>query len=149
MKEFCENQYCESPGFKEVPVPVRRPGDQRRTLCAACEEVYTWGVRHGTMTAGQSPMIIVVSLTGASSPMPPGWGLLLHLVARLLEVEDVGPAEGELAVVVERANLALGDQCAQFGRRHARSDERRRPRRRGPIDPLPVRTRAEVWSAVA
>jgi hypothetical protein len=50
MKRFCENPNCDSPGFKEVPVSVRRASDQRRTLCAACEEVYTWGVQHGRMT---------------------------------------------------------------------------------------------------
>ena len=60
MKEFCENQYCESPGFKEVPVSVRKAGDQRRTLCAACEEAYTWGVQHGRMTVEQSPLFIGV-----------------------------------------------------------------------------------------
>ena len=60
MEKFCENQYCESPGFKEVPVSVRKPGDQRRTLCAPCEEAYTWGVQHGRMTAEQSPLFIAV-----------------------------------------------------------------------------------------
>ena len=60
MKKFCENQHCESPGFKDVPVSVRKPGDQRRTLCAACEEAYTWGVQHGTMTVEHSPLFIAV-----------------------------------------------------------------------------------------
>jgi len=60
MKESCENQYCENPGFKEVAVSVRKPGDQKRTLCAACEEVYTWGVQHGTMTVEQARLFIVV-----------------------------------------------------------------------------------------
>jgi hypothetical protein len=31
---------------------VAKPGDEKRTLCAACEEAYTWGVQHGRMTAG-------------------------------------------------------------------------------------------------
>jgi hypothetical protein len=51
MKEFCENQFCDSPGVKVVPVSVDSPSDQRRTLCATCEEAYTWGVQHGTITA--------------------------------------------------------------------------------------------------
>ena len=51
MKEFCDNPYCENPGFKEVPVSVRRAGDQKRTLCASCEEAWSWGVQHGTFTA--------------------------------------------------------------------------------------------------
>ena len=51
MKEFCENEFCDSPGAKVVPVSVNRAADQRRTLCTTCEEAYTWGVQHGTMTA--------------------------------------------------------------------------------------------------
>ena len=60
MKEFCENPCCESPGVKEVPVSVNSPGDQRRTLCAACEEAYTWGVQHGGFTADQIPLWLAV-----------------------------------------------------------------------------------------
>jgi hypothetical protein len=41
MKKFCDNPNCESPGFKEVPVSVSKPSDQKRTLCATCEEAYT------------------------------------------------------------------------------------------------------------
>lgn len=50
MKEFCENPLCENPGFKEVPVSVDKPGDQVRTLCATCEEAFSWGVQHGGMS---------------------------------------------------------------------------------------------------
>ena len=57
MKDFCENQFCESPGAKVVPVSVRKPSDQRRTLCCACEEAYTWGVQHGTITAQAKPSL--------------------------------------------------------------------------------------------
>jgi len=49
MKEFCENPWCEAPGFKEVPVSVNGPADEKRTLCTLCEEAYTWGVQHGRM----------------------------------------------------------------------------------------------------
>jgi len=56
MKDFCENQYCENPGAKVVPVSVRGPSDQRRTLCVPCEEAYTWGVQHATMTAQAKPV---------------------------------------------------------------------------------------------
>jgi hypothetical protein len=41
MKAFCENQYCQNPGFKEVSVSVDAPSDGKRALCAACEEVFT------------------------------------------------------------------------------------------------------------
>ena len=52
MKEYCENSLCENPAFKEAAVSVHSPSDQKRSLCATCEEVYTWGVQHGSMTAG-------------------------------------------------------------------------------------------------
>ena len=51
MKEFCQNPLCESPAAKTVPVSVDSPSDQRRRLCATCEEAYTWGAQHGKMTA--------------------------------------------------------------------------------------------------
>ena len=51
MNEFCDNPNCENPGFKEVPVSVRRAGDERRTLCGSCEEAWSWGAQHGTFTA--------------------------------------------------------------------------------------------------
>ncbi len=50
MKPFCDNPNCDNPAFKEVPVSVRKAGDQKRTLCATCEEAYTWGVQHGTFS---------------------------------------------------------------------------------------------------
>jgi hypothetical protein len=50
MKPFCDNPNCENPAFKEVPVSVRKPSDQTRTLCATCEESYGWGVQHGAMS---------------------------------------------------------------------------------------------------
>ena len=55
MKDFCENQYCDNPGAKVVPVSVDKPSDQKRTLCVTCEETYSWGVQHGTITAHARP----------------------------------------------------------------------------------------------
>jgi len=49
MKEYCENPLCENRSIKEVPVSVRIPADQSRSLCATCEEAYTLGVQHGGM----------------------------------------------------------------------------------------------------
>jgi hypothetical protein len=49
MEKFCHNPLCENEAVKEVAVSAERPSDQVRSLCAACEEVYTWGVRHGRM----------------------------------------------------------------------------------------------------
>lgn len=54
MKEFCENEHCENPGAKEVHVSVSKASDQVRTLCVTCEEAYTCGVQHGTMSLEES-----------------------------------------------------------------------------------------------
>ena len=51
MKEYCQNQFCENEAVKEVPVSVEKSSDQTRSLCAACEESYIWGVQHGKMTS--------------------------------------------------------------------------------------------------
>jgi hypothetical protein len=50
MKKFCENEFCENPGAKVVAISVDKPADQERTLCAACDEMFTWGVQHGKVT---------------------------------------------------------------------------------------------------
>ena len=47
MEESCQNPLCENKAAKEVPVSMEAPGDQVKALCAACEEVYAWGVQHG------------------------------------------------------------------------------------------------------
>jgi len=49
METYCQNPLCENTAIKEVPVSVRTPADQVRSLCATCEETYTWGVQHGCM----------------------------------------------------------------------------------------------------
>jgi hypothetical protein len=55
MKAFCENELCENPGYKVVLVSCFKPCDGKRTLCAACEEVYTWGLQHGMLVCGGDP----------------------------------------------------------------------------------------------
>jgi hypothetical protein len=57
MKRFCQNEHCDSPGAKVVPVSVGEPSDQKRTLCVTCEEAYSWGVQHGTMVARARPAL--------------------------------------------------------------------------------------------
>jgi len=47
MEKYCQNPLCENEAIKEVPVSVEKASDQTRTLCAACEESYSWGVQHG------------------------------------------------------------------------------------------------------
>lgn len=51
MKEYCQNPLCESEATKVVPVSVDHPSDQKRSLCAVCEEAYSWGVQHGCITS--------------------------------------------------------------------------------------------------
>ncbi len=51
MEKYCQNPLCENEAVTEVPVSVDKPGDDGRALCAACEEVYTWGVQHGRICA--------------------------------------------------------------------------------------------------
>lgn len=59
MKEYCENTLCRNRSIKEVPVSVENPADQLRALCGPCEEAYTWGVQHGTMTTMQEKLAVV------------------------------------------------------------------------------------------
>jgi len=47
VKRFCENTLCGHPGAKVVAVSVRNARDQRRTLCATCEEVFSWASSTG------------------------------------------------------------------------------------------------------
>jgi len=47
MEEYCQNPLCENEAVKDVPVSVKTASDQMRSLCAVCEEAYTWGVQHG------------------------------------------------------------------------------------------------------
>jgi hypothetical protein len=51
MEKFCQNPLCENEAVKEVAVSVNTASDQIRAVCAACEEVYSWGVQHGRTTA--------------------------------------------------------------------------------------------------
>jgi hypothetical protein len=50
MERFCENSLCENQAVRMVPVSVNKPSDEKRALCTACEEVYTWGVQQGQMS---------------------------------------------------------------------------------------------------
>jgi len=49
MEEYCQNPLCENKAVKEVPVSVAESSDQVRSLCAACDEAFSWGLQHGTM----------------------------------------------------------------------------------------------------
>ena len=64
MKQFCENPNCDNPAVKKVRVSVALPSDQKRSLCATCEEVYSWGVQHGMMTSWRPVWVLVVADRG-------------------------------------------------------------------------------------
>ena len=51
MERYCQNPLCENEAIKVVAVSVDKPSDQKRALCAICEEVYSWGVQHGCFTS--------------------------------------------------------------------------------------------------
>jgi hypothetical protein len=82
MEKYCQNPLCENKAVKQVPVSVREASDQKRSLCAACEEVYTWGVQQGTMSqkgllielppkeTGSEPLYRVVYAIDVNSPNP-------------------------------------------------------------------------------
>jgi len=64
MKRFCENPNCENAAIKKVRVSVALPSDQVRSLCAACEEAYAWGVQHGVMTSWRPVWVLAVADRG-------------------------------------------------------------------------------------
>ncbi len=59
MEKYCQNPLCENEAVKEVPVSIRKPSDQKRSLCGACEEVYSWGVQQGKMSCYRSRLWVL------------------------------------------------------------------------------------------
>jgi len=51
MERYCQNPLCENEAAKVVAVSVDKPSDQKRSLCAVCEEVFSWGVQHGRISS--------------------------------------------------------------------------------------------------
>ena len=51
MERYCQNPHCENEAVRQVPVSNDKASDQKRALCDACREAYTWGVQHGRMTS--------------------------------------------------------------------------------------------------
>jgi hypothetical protein len=98
MKDYCENEYCESSGAKVVSVSVSKPSDQTRTLCAACEEVYTWGVQHGRITSQTKEVwLVAIADRGIVSHVqayPDAKTAIKALAAYLAEFNEyTGPAD--------------------------------------------------------
>ena len=71
MERYCQNPLCENEAAKIVPVSVDKPSDQKRALCAACEEVYTWGVQHGGLTS-RPKRVWVLQVSDAGSAVHAG-----------------------------------------------------------------------------
>ena len=53
MKTYCENPLCDTEAITVVEVSVKIPSDEKRSLCATCEEVFVWGVQHGKILSRQ------------------------------------------------------------------------------------------------
>jgi len=66
MERYCENPLCENEAVKVVPVSVDKPSDQKRALCAACEEAYSCGVQHGRMSS-KNQRLWVLAVTSAGT----------------------------------------------------------------------------------
>ena len=49
MEKYCQNPLCQSEAGKQVKVSVKKASDERRSLCACCETVFSWGVQHGKL----------------------------------------------------------------------------------------------------
>lgn len=98
MEEYCQNPLCESEAIKEVPVSVRKASDQKRSLCAACEEVYTWGVQQGTMSSERKRVWVLAIADRGIVVHGQAYGRRLQAVQGLAEYlksnEDyTGPAQ--------------------------------------------------------
>ena len=65
MKTYCENPLCDTEAVTVVEVSVKKPSDEKRSLCACCEEVYFWGVQHGKMlSCRQKQWILAIADRG-------------------------------------------------------------------------------------
>jgi len=66
MKKYCQNSLCENEAVKEVPVSINKASDEMRSLCAVCEEAYSWGVQHGLQNA--APGLFILPPPGEEGP---------------------------------------------------------------------------------
>ena len=48
MEKYCQNPLCVAEAVTEVSVSIHKPSDESRALCAACLEVYAWGMQHAS-----------------------------------------------------------------------------------------------------
>ena len=98
MERYCQNPLCENAAGKVVAVSVDKPSDQQRSLCAVCEEAYSWGVQHGCMTATPKKLwVAAVTHRGdvVHAEAVAGKVKAVKALAKHLKTEEgyVGPAE--------------------------------------------------------
>lgn len=80
MEKYCQNPLCENEAVKMVLVSLDKQANRKRALCAACQEVYTWGVQHGRRSSkglwiepppkerGPEPLYRVVYVIDVNAP---------------------------------------------------------------------------------
>ncbi|HOH65614.1 MAG: hypothetical protein RBS72_21545 [Sedimentisphaerales bacterium] len=98
MEQYCQNPLCNNEATKVVAVSVDKRSDQRRSLCAVCDEAYSWGVQHGRMRATPKRLwIAAVTHRGdvVHAEAVAGKVKAVKALARYLKTEEgyVGPGE--------------------------------------------------------
>jgi hypothetical protein len=124
---YCDNTLCEWPAVKEVPISVERPSDGTRHFCASCEEAYSIGVQHGTITERYSGEAVAILREFVSDVEASG-----------VRVDDPGYDEKEhdwpdLIVTYRKAKAII-----------ARANGERAPGEPVALDPAEARKRAYV-----
>ena len=51
LEEYCDNPYCEANAAIQTFISVKTAGDEQRSLCKSCQEVFNWGIQHGYFMA--------------------------------------------------------------------------------------------------
>lgn len=99
MKKHCQNPLCHNEALKELAVSVRNPSDQKRALCAACEEAYSWGVQHGRF----SPLGFTIDpAPGDDKPQP------MYRVVYVIDVSAPNPqkaAESAYQIIMDPSSM--------------------------------------------
>lgn len=98
MEQYCQNPLCNNEATKVMAVSVDKPSDQRRSLCAVCDEAYSWGVQHGGMRPTPKKLwVAAVTNRGdvVHAEAVAGKVKAVKALAEYLKTEEgyVGPAE--------------------------------------------------------
>lgn len=98
MEQYCQNPLCNNEATKVVAVSVDKRSEQRRSLCAVCDEAYSWGVQHGGMRSTPKKLwVAAVTRRGdvVHAEAVPGKVKAVKALAEYLRTEEgyAGPAE--------------------------------------------------------